>query len=136
MARPSLRAQHVEATRGALVAAGRQLFGEAGYASTSVDDVAAEAGGTTGALYHPFTTKADLFAAVFENVHEQLLVRAAQTSARSRTAIGKLLEAFDSFLDAVLEPDVARIVVLDAPAVLGLERFTELDERYAFLAIV
>jgi hypothetical protein len=36
----------------------------------------------------------------------------------------------------VLEPDGQRIIVTDAPAVLGLARFTELDERYAVSAIV
>jgi AcrR family transcriptional regulator len=133
---PSLRARHVEETRSALVAAGRALFGNQGFAATSVDDLAAEAGVTTGALYHHFRTKTDLFAAVFEQVHEELLVRAASAIAGARTHLTRLLKAFDSFLDAVLEPDVARIVVLDAPAVLGLERFTELDERYVAMAIV
>jgi hypothetical protein len=46
-----------------------------------------------------------------------------------------LSRGFDAFLDAVLEPDVQRILIIDAPAVLGLARFTELDERYAFAAI-
>jgi AcrR family transcriptional regulator len=131
-----LRAQHVEATRAALVAAGRMLFGSRGFAATSVDDLAATAGVTTGALYHHFTTKTDLFAAVFEQVHEELLLRAGNATAGVKSPVDRLVKAFDSFLDAVLEPEVARIIVLDAPAVLGLERFTELDERYAFAAIV
>jgi len=118
------------------VAAGRRLFGADGFAATSVDDLAAEAGVTTGALYHHFTTKTDVFAAVFEQVHEELLVRAAHASGRAKGNVERLLKAFESFLDAVLEPDVARSIVLDAPAVLVLERFTELDERYAFVAIV
>jgi AcrR family transcriptional regulator len=134
---PSLRTQHVQETRAALIAGGRQLFGTRGFAATSVDDLTAAAGVTTGALYHHFTTKTDLFAAVFQQVHEELLVRAAQASERAkRGQVERLLRAFESFLDAVLEPEVARIIVLDAPAVLGLERFTELDERYAFIAIV
>jgi hypothetical protein len=36
----------------------------------------------------------------------------------------------------VLEPEVQRILVTDAPAVLGLARFVELDERYALDAAV
>jgi AcrR family transcriptional regulator len=137
VAKPSLREKHVQETRAALVASGRDLFGTHGFAATSVDDLTAHASVTTGALYHHFTTKTDLFAAVFEQVHEELLVRAAEASARTKGGhVARLLKAFESFLDAVLEPDVARIIVLDAPAVLGLERFTELDERYAFVAIV
>jgi hypothetical protein len=38
---------------------------------------------------------------------------------------------FGVFLDRVLEPEVQRILVTDGPAVLGLARFIELDERYA-----
>ena len=37
---------------------------------------------------------------------------------------------------AVLEPNVQSIIIIDAPAVLGLARFTEPEERYAFGAIV
>ena len=47
-----------------------------------------------------------------------------------------LARGFDAFLDAVLEPDGQRIIITDAPAVLGLARFTELDERYAVSVIV
>jgi hypothetical protein len=42
---------------------------------------------------------------------------------------------FEAFLDAILESDIQRILILDGPAVLGLARFTELDERYAFAVI-
>jgi AcrR family transcriptional regulator len=47
-----------------------------------------------------------------------------------------LAAGFDAFLDAVLKPDLQRILVIDGPAVLGLARFTELDERDAFVVIV
>src|SRR5215472_10110881 len=52
------------------------------------------------------------------------------------TSVDDLARGFDAFLDAVLKPDLARIVIIDAPAVLGLARYTELDEQYAFAAIV
>ena len=42
-----------------------------------------------------------------------------------------LAAGFGVFLDWVLEPEVQRILVTDGPAVLGLARFVELDERYA-----
>jgi AcrR family transcriptional regulator len=134
--KPSLRAQHVQETRAALVAAGRLLFGRDGYAATSVDDLAAEAGVTIGALYHHFPTKTALFETVFEQLHMELLDAGARAAAKGRDPIDQLARAFEAFLDAVLEPDVQRIAITDATAVLGLERYTELDERYAFGAIV
>src|SRR5262252_799919 len=105
-ARLSLRAEQVAQTRAALVAAGRQLFGQRGFADTSVEEIARQARVTTGALYHHFPTKAALFEAVFEQFHAVILEAAAQ-----------------------------RILITDAPAVLGLARFTELDEKFAFAAI-
>ncbi len=132
----SLRAEQVAQTRAALVAAGRRLFGTRGFTATSVEDIAREARVTTGALYHHFPTKAAVFESVFEQVHADLLEESLQAAGQATDAIGLLSAGFGAFLDAVLEPEVQRIVVTDAPAVLGLARFTELDERYAFGATV
>jgi AcrR family transcriptional regulator len=132
----SLREEHVRQTRDALVAAGRVLFGSKGYAATSVEDLASEARVTTGALYHHFKNKIELFAAVFEAVHLEVLGRNAAAAVNAKGAVQALVRAFDDFLDAVLEPDVQRIMIVDGPSVLGLPRFTELDERYAFTAVV
>jgi hypothetical protein len=62
--------------------------------------------------------------------------RLTGTELQATDAIGLLTAGIGAFLDAVLEPEVQRIVITDAPAVLGLARFTELDERYAFAATV
>jgi AcrR family transcriptional regulator len=132
----SLRAEQVAQTRAALIAAGRRLFGEQGFAATSVDDVARAARVTTGALYHHFPTKTALFETVFEAIHGELMAASATAAGGASDEVDALARGFDAFLDAVLEPDVQRILVTDAPAVLGLARFTELDERYAVSAIV
>jgi AcrR family transcriptional regulator len=133
---PSLRAEQVAQTRAALVAAGRRLFGERGFAHTSVDDLAREARVTTGALYHHFSTKTVLFEAVFEEAHAEMMAVSAQHADQAPDEVEFLARGFASFLDAVLKPDLQRILVIDGPAVLGLSRFTELDERDAFGVIV
>jgi AcrR family transcriptional regulator len=132
----SLRAEQVAQTRAALVAAGRRLFGTRGFAATSVEDIARDARLTTGALYHHFPTKATVFEAVFEQVHEDLMQASLQAAAGAAGPVDLMVAGFGAFLDAVLEPEVQRIIVTDGPAVLGLARFTELDERYAFAATV
>ena len=133
--RPSLRTDQVAQTRAALVAAARHLFGRQGFAATSVDEIAREARLTTGALYHHFPNKTALFEAVFEAVHADLLDASLRAAIGATDEVELLTRGFDAFFDAVLEPDVQRIIILDAPAVLGLARFTELDEQYAFAAI-
>jgi AcrR family transcriptional regulator len=134
-ARSTLRAEQVAQTRAALLAAGRQLFGTRGFAETSVDEIARLARVTTGALYHHFPTKAALFEAVFEQFHADLLQASGRAAASAQDELEFLARAFDAFLDAILEPAAQRILIIDAPAVLGLARFTELDERFAFAAI-
>ena len=133
--RLSLRAEQVRQTRAALVAAGRRLFGRDGFAATSVEDLAREARVTTGALYHHFPTKTALFETVFEGVHAEMLEASGRAATGATDELEGLSLGFEAFLDAVLEPDVQQILITDAPAVLGLARFTELDERYAFAEI-
>ncbi|HEV7850922.1 MAG TPA: TetR/AcrR family transcriptional regulator [Mycobacterium sp.] len=132
----SLRAEQVAQTRAALVAAGRRLFGENGFRGTPVEDLAREARVTTGALYHHFPTKTALFEAVFVQAHMELMTSATEAAMGAEDGLDELALGFDAFLDGVLQPDVQRIVVLDGPAVLGLARYTELDEQYAYAVIV
>jgi AcrR family transcriptional regulator len=134
--RTSLRAEQVAQTRQALVRAGRKLFGDKGFGSTSVEDLARQARVTTGALYHHFPTKTALFEAVFEATHGEMMAASTAAAQDARGAVDALARGFDAFLDAALRPDVQQILVLDGPAVLGSARYTELDERYAFSVIV
>jgi AcrR family transcriptional regulator len=130
--RASLRAEQVAQTRQALVDAARTRFGAAGYAATSIDDIARDARVTIGALYHHFRTKAALFEAVFEQVHGQMLEAVETGALQAKTPTGVLTAAIDGFLDALLDPAGQQILIIDAPAVLGVSRFTELDEKDAF----
>lgn len=132
----SLRAEQVAQTRAALVAAGRRLFGENGFRETSVEDLAREARVTTGALYHHFPTKTAVFEAVFVQAHTDLMTEAANAAHGASDGIEELTLGFEAFLDGVLQPDIQRILIVDGPAVLGLARYTELDEQYAHAVIV
>ena len=130
--RAGLRAEQIAHTRQALVDAARERFGAAGYAATSIDDIARDARVTIGALYHHFRTKAALFEAVFGQAHGQMLETVEAGALRAETPTGVLTAAIDGFLDALLDPAKQRILIIDAPAVLGVSRFTELDEQNAF----
>ena len=60
----TLRSEHVESTRRAVLAAARSAFGRKGYAQTSVDEIAAVARVIKGAVYHHFAGKKALFRVV------------------------------------------------------------------------
>src|SRR6476660_6494137 len=132
----SLRAEQVAQTRGALVAAGRRLFGGDGFRATSVEDLAREARVTTGALYHHLPTKTALFEAVLLQAHTDLMKESAKAAMGASDGIEELARGFEAFRDGVLQPDVQRILIVDGPAILGLARYTELDEQYAHAVIV
>jgi AcrR family transcriptional regulator len=60
------RAERREQTREELVAAADRCFVEGGFHATSLDQIAADAGYTKGAVYSNFASKEDLFFAVYE----------------------------------------------------------------------
>jgi AcrR family transcriptional regulator len=64
--RPSLRDEHKALTRRRLLDAAESVFAKRGFHGASVEDIAREAGATTGALYSNFAGKEDLFLELFE----------------------------------------------------------------------
>jgi len=120
-----------QATRRQLITAARRLFGARGYAAVGTEEIVRTAGVTRGALYHQFRDKADLFAAVAEEVEaeiaEQIVAGAAEAAA---DPVGTLRAGARLFLHACAEPEVERIILLDAPAVLGWEAWRDLAGRY------
>jgi AcrR family transcriptional regulator len=121
-----------EATRRQLVSAARALFGANGYAGVGTEEIVRAAGVTRGALYHQFRDKADLFAAVAEEVEAEIADRIAAGAAEAAAddPVGALRIGARLFLDACAEPEVERIILLDAPAVLGWEAWRDLAGRY------
>jgi AcrR family transcriptional regulator len=120
-----------EATRRLLVTAARALFGARGYAGVGTEEIVRAAGVTRGALYHQFRDKTDLFAAVAEEVEAEIADRiAAGAAGAAADPVGALRAGARLFLDACAEPEVERIILLDAPAVLGWEAWRDLAGRY------
>jgi AcrR family transcriptional regulator len=126
------QAERAAETRDALIAAARPLFAAQGFAEVALEAIVRAAGVTRGALYHHFADKTELFAAVFEQVEEEVAVRMGEAIAASNQTdpieVMRLGAGF--WLDACSDPEVQRIVLVDAPAVLGWTRWTEIGNRY------
>ena len=123
-----------DATRAALIAAARELFGEQGYGDTSIDEVVARAGMTKGAVYHHFDGKEDLFRAVFEQVHREVTDQAA-AEFLGPDAWESLLRGCALWVDAHLDPAVRRIALQDARAVLGWDEVRAIENRFGAVAL-
>jgi AcrR family transcriptional regulator len=120
-----------ETTRRQLVSAARTLFGARGYTDVGTEEIVRAAGVTRGALYHQFRDKADLFAAVAEDVEAEIADRIAAGAAQAAAdPVGVLRVGARLFLDACADPEVERIILLDAPAVLGWQAWRDLAGRY------
>ena len=124
-----LRSQHAEATRRAVLAAARSLFGKKGYVQTSVDEIADAARVTKGAVYHHFAGKEALFRAVLAEVEVEADARAAGAGDPEGPPIDQIVARVNAYLDAALDEEMRRIALIDAPAVLGLEPEGSVDQH-------
>ena len=131
----TLRSQHVEATRRAVLAAARSAFGRKGYAQTSVDEIAAAALVTKGAVYHHFAGKEALFRAVYAEVEAEAQARTAQAVDPKATAIDQIVTGVNAYLDVALDEEIRRITLVDGPVVLGLEPEGPADQQPGYLAL-
>jgi AcrR family transcriptional regulator len=119
-----------KATSGAIFDAAYRLFGERGFARTTVDAIAAEAGVAKGAVFHYHPSKHALFEAVLDHCCAEV---GRMVKARAREAPDPLA-ALDwgnrAYFTACAAPRRARIILKDGPAVLGWARWRQIDERH------
>ena len=126
------QAERAAETREALIEAARPLFAAQGFAEVALETIVRAAGVTRGALYHHFADKTELFAAVFEKVEGEVAARMGEAIAASNQTdpVEVMRLGADFWLDVCSDPEVQRIVLVDAPAVLGWTRWTEIGDRY------
>jgi AcrR family transcriptional regulator len=129
------KAEQSEATRAALLAAARDLFTNPGYAAVATEEIVQRAGVTRGALYHHFAGKRELFRAVFEQLEQEIAEKIATAALAESDPWQQQVTAAEAFLDCCLEPAVQRIALVDAPSVLGLATWREIEAEYG-LALV
>ena len=104
-----------------------ERFGVDGFHHVSVDQIAATAGVTRGAVYHHFESKEALFEEVFSEVEAEL-VTATAVAAHQPNAFDALLHGCYAYISMASQRQIGQIVLIDAPAVLGTERYREIDE--------
>lgn len=122
------QAERTEATRGALIAAARKLFTDAGYEGVGTEEIVRAAGVTRGALYHHFGGKAELLEAVYMQLEAETTERVARIVLGSEyeSPLAAMKAGIEAFLDECGDPELRQIALHDAPAVLGWERWREI----------
>lgn len=112
------------------------MFGDPGFAVTTLEEIVARAGVTRGAFYHHFGSKEALFEAVFLVMQAEMTVRSQSSVRRRKSPLRRFRAGCDAFLDSCLDPEIARIVLLDGPSVLGWEAWRRIDEEHGFAVTV
>jgi AcrR family transcriptional regulator len=131
------RDQHAEDSRRAILAAARHAFARDGYADTALDAIVGPARLTKGALYHHFKNKAAVLEAVYVEMEEELATRVtAAVMACGGGAWDRMIAAVDAFFAASAEPAYVRIVLRDAPQVLGPLHGREIDHAIGLGLVV
>ena len=126
------RLEKGQSTRDHLVTAAQILFARDGYDATSTESILRQSGISRGSLYHHFPDKKALFDAVLVRVHAeavQVTIRAARGSA---DGVEALRAGCLAWIKLARDPAISRIVLIDAPAVVGWVRWRQVDEQHSF----
>jgi AcrR family transcriptional regulator len=127
-AAPGKRVAQGRATRGQLIEVATSLFADHGYEGTSIEAVLAATGVSRGALYHHFAGKEALFTAVLEAVSDRVTAEVSEAISDCTDPVDALRTGALAFIDLAGDPVVQRIMLVDAPSVLGWERWRTMDE--------
>jgi AcrR family transcriptional regulator len=125
------RADRGQATRRHIIEAATRLFAEAGYETVSIETILQACGISRGALYHHFAGKEAVFTAVLEAVEERIAARLVSAASGAADPVAALRAGCAAWLDLADEdPVVRRVVLTEAPGVIGWQAWRALDERY------
>ncbi len=133
MPRTSLRSRKTltsDGTRAALLAEARRRFAKRGYDAATAEEIARAAGVTRATLYYQFRDKRELFRAVCEELERECSERIVAAAARHSDPWEQVRSGCGAALDTYLDRAYQRIMVRDAPAVLGWTRWRALQARY------
>lgn len=123
------RAERAEQTREDLCREARRLFAARGYSGVSLGAIVGEAGVTKGALYHHFSDKQELFRAVVEQIQRELVDEIERAADDAEDPYARVELMCRAYLDAAVDPEL-RMLLLEAPVVLGWKAWCEIDHAY------
>lgn len=127
--------ERVKRTRAALLVAAQKLFAEKGFAATSTEEILLAAGVTRGALYHHFADKAALFEAVCAELMAVAAARIESATEGVDDTIEALETGFAAWFGYVLDPGIRKLLLVEAPTVLGFSRWRALDDAHSFQSL-
>lgn len=124
------QAERRAATTEAILTAARRLFGTQGFAATTMDEIAEAARIAKGAVYHHFKTKEAVFEAVFDLVSRDLVAEIDSAARTEKDVLAAMVAGTQHYFAATAKGPTGQIILRDGPAVLGWERWREIDAQH------
>lgn len=124
------QAERRAATSEAILTAARRLLGAHGFAATTMDEIAEGAGVAKGAVYHHFKTKEAVFEAVFDLVSRDLVAEIDRAARTEKDVLAAMVAGTEHYFAATAKGATGQIILRDGPAVLGWERWREIDAQH------
>ncbi len=133
---PSRREEYADATRSALLDSAREAFIADGFQQAAVEAISRRARVTRGAFYHHFADKKALFEALVVALQADAAARLLQRAQAAAQPLDRLRQGIRGFLEVCVEPAYRRLVIQDAPAVLGPRRCREIEDEHVYGLLV
>jgi len=124
------QAERRAATIAAIISAAGELFTARGFDAASIDDIADRAGVAKGAVYHHFESKEQIFVRVFEHMTAALASEVVAAAAAGTSILDRFERGTLKYLTAIAGEKFRQVLLTDGPAVLGWEKWREIDARY------
>jgi AcrR family transcriptional regulator len=122
-------------TRRRIISCSQVLFATLGYRATRTADVARDAGVSEGALFHHFKDKTALFKAVVERLQYKFAAEIVASTAQESVPLTIFLTGSRKSLELSQNSEYLRIVMLEAPTVLGEFDWRQQDARVGLMMI-
>lgn len=127
MARRS--AEEAAKTRQRIVEVAEKLFAEHGFAGVSTSSICQAAGVTDGALFHHFRSKKDLFCEIATRLHTNIHKAIYRAGLDAANPVEGFIIGARKSMEVTQQPHNQRIVFIEGPAVLGTEKWRQIDQQ-------
>jgi AcrR family transcriptional regulator len=132
----SRREEYSASTRRALIDSATALFAERGYARTSLDEIAAGARVTKGALYGHFASKQALFRAVLHELEAATTREVERAVSHAATPWDGAIAGLDAFLRACCDTVYGTVVMREGPIALPYAEWAAAEELHSYRLVV
>jgi AcrR family transcriptional regulator len=110
---PKLKPEELQARRQEIIEAARTCFLRSGFHQTTTDEICREANITAGGLYHYFTSKDELIAAVIEHSATTAIARMRELIAEADSTESAFRQVATFLYQLLLDPDIDNATRLD-----------------------